>query len=159
MVKPPRDGNQSGRHLIIINITIIFRVPMYVLQLSPDGGSQHTADTGHQDGAPQAPGQEVGRGEEEEREVQDCPEGELGQRPVTPPVLSLHCLRNGAECVPDGTGPTYCMTVCNITFDMNIPTTLSVGKILPISTTSAIGQQFANTNIYSLYNVVTLYLA
>ena len=51
------------------------------------------------------------------------------------------------------------MTVCNVTFDMNIPTTLSVGKILPISTTSAIGQQFANTNIYSLYNVVTLYLA
>ena len=48
MVKPPRDGNQSGRHLIIIYIAIIFRDSMYVYDnchLMVDPSTQQTLAT------------------------------------------------------------------------------------------------------------------
>ena len=71
----------------------------------PDGWSEHRAETGQHHGVPEAPGEQVGRGEEEEREVKDRPEGELGQSPVSPVIFLLDSLGYGAECVPDSAGP------------------------------------------------------
>ena len=71
----------------------------------PDSCSHHRAETGQHHGVPQAPGQQVGRGQEEEGEVEDGPESELGQRPVSPLIFLLDSLGYRTEGVPDGAGP------------------------------------------------------
>ena len=70
-----------------------------------ESGSRHSEETGQDHGVPEAPGQHVGRGEEGEREAEDCPESELGQSSVSPVIFLLDSLGYRAEGVPDGAGP------------------------------------------------------
>ena len=68
-------------------------------------GSHHSEETGQDHGVPEAPGQEVSRGEEGERKAKDSPESELRQSSVSPVIFLLHSLGDGTEAVPDGAGP------------------------------------------------------